>query len=152
MTLPFLLTLSGCIYTGYKNLITSDYNSVAQYRAPEEKKMQVPFKENLAHAIWHHTTCIYVRAAKVKELSQRTNFIQIFQQVNSIVGDIHWRWTVLIPKEQALYILEPLKGLFTHPSFGAVYYFVTSKDSLLRDPVVSLYANILWMVLIIESM
>nr|XP_058914449.1 GMP reductase 2 isoform X4 [Kogia breviceps] len=58
---------------------------VAEYRASEGKTVEVPFKGNVEHTIRDilggiRSTCTYVGAAKLKELSRRTTFIRVTQQ------------------------------------------------------------------------
>ncbi|XP_066884825.1 GMP reductase 2 isoform X3 [Kogia breviceps] len=65
---------------------------VAEYRASEGKTVEVPFKGNVEHTIRDilggiRSTCTYVGAAKLKELSRRTTFIRVTQQVNPIFSD-----------------------------------------------------------------
>ncbi|KAF6351332.1 guanosine monophosphate reductase 2 [Rhinolophus ferrumequinum] len=66
---------------------------VADYRASEGKTVQVPFKGDVEHTIRDilggiRSTCTYVGAAKLKELSRRTTFIRVTQQVNPIFSDV----------------------------------------------------------------
>ncbi|KAM4853932.1 GMP reductase 2 isoform 3-T3 [Thomomys bottae] len=67
---------------------------VAEYRASEGKTVEVPFKGDVEYTIRDilggiRSTCTYVGAAKLKELSRRTTFIRVTQQVNPIFGDTH---------------------------------------------------------------
>ncbi|XP_044523544.1 GMP reductase 1 isoform X2 [Gracilinanus agilis] len=62
---------------------------VAEYRASEGKTVEVPFKGDVKHTIQDilgglRSTCTYVGAAKLKELSRRTTFIRVTQQHNSV--------------------------------------------------------------------
>ncbi|XP_029140952.1 GMP reductase 2 [Protobothrops mucrosquamatus] len=64
---------------------------VADYRASEGKVVEVPFKGDVEHTLRDilggiRSTCTYVGAAKLKELSRRTTFIRVTQQVNPIFG------------------------------------------------------------------
>uniref|UniRef100_A0A8D2HAF5 GMP reductase n=1 Tax=Urocitellus parryii TaxID=9999 RepID=A0A8D2HAF5_UROPR len=64
---------------------------VAEYRASEGKTVEVPFKGDVEHTIRDilggiRSTCTYVGAAKLKELSRRTTFIRVTQQVARILG------------------------------------------------------------------
>ena len=61
-------------------------------RASEGKTVEVPFKGDVEHTIrdilgGNRSTCTYVGAAKLKELSRRTTFIRVTQQVNPIFSD-----------------------------------------------------------------
>ncbi|XP_022348427.1 GMP reductase 2 isoform X2 [Enhydra lutris kenyoni] len=65
---------------------------VAEYRASEGKTVVVPFKGDVEHTVRDilgglRSTCTYVGAAKLKELSRRTTFIRVTQQVNPIFND-----------------------------------------------------------------
>ena len=65
---------------------------VAEYRASEGKIVEVPFKGDVEHTIRDilggiRSTCTYVGAAKLKELSRRTTFIRVTQQVNPIFSN-----------------------------------------------------------------
>ncbi|KAL7977761.1 hypothetical protein Chor_009710 [Crotalus horridus] len=60
-------------------------------RASEGKVVEVPFKGDVEHTLRDilggiRSTCTYVGAAKLKELSRRTTFIRVTQQVNPIFG------------------------------------------------------------------
>ncbi|XP_062993440.1 GMP reductase 2 isoform X2 [Elgaria multicarinata webbii] len=65
---------------------------VAEYRASEGKVVEVPFKGDVEHTVRDilggiRSTCTYVGAAKLKELSRRTTFIRVTQQANPIFGE-----------------------------------------------------------------
>ncbi|PNI96794.1 GMPR2 isoform 28, partial [Pan troglodytes] len=70
---------------------------VAEYRASEGKTVEVPFKGDVEHTIRDilggiRSTCTYVGAAKLKELSRRTTFIRVTQQgscSNSVLLYLH---------------------------------------------------------------
>ncbi|XP_051992178.1 GMP reductase 1 [Xyrauchen texanus] len=58
---------------------------IAEYRASEGKTIQVPYKGDVENTIRDilgglRSTCTYVGAAKLKELSRRTTFIRVTQQ------------------------------------------------------------------------
>jgi GMP reductase len=62
---------------------------VAEYRASEGKTVEVPYRgkvENTVHDILGgiRSTCTYVGASKLKELSKRTTFIRVAEQENRI--------------------------------------------------------------------
>ncbi|KAF6130201.1 guanosine monophosphate reductase 2 [Phyllostomus discolor] len=66
---------------------------VAEYRASEGKTVEMPFKGDVEHTIRDilggiRSTCTYVGAAKLKELSRRTTFICVTQQVNPVFSDV----------------------------------------------------------------
>ncbi|XP_023697628.1 GMP reductase 2 isoform X1 [Paramormyrops kingsleyae] len=65
---------------------------VADYRASEGKTVEVPFKGPVEETIRDvlggvRSTCTYVGAAKLKELSRRTTFIRVTQQLNTVFGN-----------------------------------------------------------------
>jgi len=71
--------------------MTKYAGGVAEYRASEGKTVQVPYRgpvDNMIQEILGglRSTCTYVGAASLKELSKRTTFIRVTQQVNSIFG------------------------------------------------------------------
>uniref|UniRef100_A0A8C2S5R0 GMP reductase n=1 Tax=Capra hircus TaxID=9925 RepID=A0A8C2S5R0_CAPHI len=62
---------------------------VAEYRAPEGKTVEVPYKGDVENTILDilgglRSTCTYVGAAKLKELSRRATFIRVTQQYNTV--------------------------------------------------------------------
>lgn len=64
---------------------------VAEYRSSEGKTVQVPFRGPVINTVKDilggvRSTCTYVGAAKLKELSKRTTFIRVTQQINEIFG------------------------------------------------------------------
>jgi GMP reductase len=62
---------------------------VAEYRASEGKTVQVPFKGDVIGTLKDilggiRSTCTYVGASKLKELTKRTTFIRVLEQENVI--------------------------------------------------------------------
>lgn len=62
---------------------------VAEYRASEGKTVQVPYKGSVFDTVLDilgglRSTCTYVGASKLKELSKRTTFIRVNEQENQI--------------------------------------------------------------------
>ncbi|XP_070312277.1 GMP reductase 1 isoform X2 [Odocoileus virginianus] len=62
---------------------------VAEYRASEGKTVEVPYKGDVKNTILDilgglRSTCTYVGAAKLKELSRRATFIRVTQQHNTV--------------------------------------------------------------------
>ncbi|XP_066233210.1 GMP reductase 1 isoform X2 [Saccopteryx leptura] len=62
---------------------------VAEYRASEGKTVEVPYKGDVENTIRDilgglRSTCTYVGATKLKELSKRTTFIRVTQQQNTV--------------------------------------------------------------------
>ncbi|XP_077444416.1 GMP reductase 2 [Stigmatopora argus] len=65
---------------------------LAEYRASEGKTVEVPFKGPVEVTMRDilggvRSTCTYVGAAKLKELSRRTTFIRVTQQLNTVFGN-----------------------------------------------------------------
>ncbi|XP_070574414.1 GMP reductase 1-like [Ptychodera flava] len=64
---------------------------VAEYRASEGKTVEVPYRGDVEATVLDilggvRSTCTYVGAAKLKELSRRTTFIRVTNQTNDIFG------------------------------------------------------------------
>ena len=62
---------------------------VAEYRASEGKTVEVPFKGNVEDTIQDilggiRSTCTYVGASRLKELTKRTTFIRVTEQENRV--------------------------------------------------------------------
>ncbi len=62
---------------------------VAEYRASEGKTVKIPYKGNVATTVKDilggiRSTCTYVGARKLKELTKRTTFIRVQEQHNQI--------------------------------------------------------------------
>ena len=62
---------------------------MADYRAAEGKTVQVPYKGPIQYTIQDilgglRSSCTYVGAAKLKELSKRTTFVRVTQQANEM--------------------------------------------------------------------
>lgn len=67
------------------------HGGVANYRASEGKTVKVPARGPLAHTLTDilggvRSTCTYVGASKLKELSKRTTFIRVQEQENRVFG------------------------------------------------------------------
>lgn len=64
---------------------------VAEYRASEGKTVKVPYRGDVSVSLQNilggiRSTCTYVGALNLKELSKRTTFIRVTQQINNIFG------------------------------------------------------------------
>jgi GMP reductase len=64
---------------------------VAEYRAAEGKEVLVPYRGEVASTIQEilggvRSACTYVGARRLKELSKRTTFVRVTQQVNEVFG------------------------------------------------------------------
>jgi len=67
------------------------YGGVASYRASEGKRVEIPYRGPVEHTITEilggvRSTCTYVGAQSLKELSKRTTFITVSQQINEVFG------------------------------------------------------------------
>lgn len=65
---------------------------VAEYRASEGKTVRVPYRGDVAATLQDilgglRSACTYVGAVELKELSKRTTFIRVTQQLNTIFGN-----------------------------------------------------------------
>lgn len=65
------------------------YGKVAEYRASEGKSVDVPYKGEISAVVMDilgglRSACTYVGASKLKELSKRTTFIRVSQQLNEV--------------------------------------------------------------------
>lgn len=64
---------------------------VAEYRASEGKSVTVPYRGQVANTMGEilgglRSSCTYVGASQLKELSKRTTFIRVTQQINEVFG------------------------------------------------------------------
>ncbi len=64
---------------------------VAEYRASEGKTVKVPYRGDARATVQEilgglRSACTYVGAVKLKELSKRTTFIRVTQQINTVFG------------------------------------------------------------------
>jgi len=67
------------------------YGGVAKYRASEGKRVEIPYRGPVDGTIMEilggvRSTCTYVGASSLKELSKRTTFITVSQQINEVFG------------------------------------------------------------------
>lgn len=65
---------------------------VAEYRASEGKVTKVPYRGDVKNTLQDilggiRSTCTYVGARRLKELSKRTTFIRVTQQLNTVFGN-----------------------------------------------------------------
>lgn len=79
------------LFYGMSSKTAMDKHSggVAEYRASEGKTVKVPYKGKVAETVKDilggvRSTCTYVGASKLKELSKRTTFIRVQEQENQI--------------------------------------------------------------------
>jgi len=82
------------LFYGMSSKTAMDKHSggVAEYRSSEGKTVKVPYRGPVAETIKDilggvRSTCTYVGASKLKELSKRTTFILVQEQANEIFND-----------------------------------------------------------------
>lgn len=64
---------------------------VAEYRASEGKTVRIPYRGDVTDTVTSilggiRSACTYVGARRLKELSKRTTFIRVTQQINNVFG------------------------------------------------------------------
>jgi len=64
---------------------------VAKYRASEGKEVLIPYRGSVDASLQDilggvRSACTYVGAHKLKELTKRTTFIRVTQQLNEVFG------------------------------------------------------------------
>ncbi len=82
------------LFYGMSSKTAMDKHSggVAAYRASEGKTVRVPYKGEVSETVKDilggiRSTCTYVGARQLKELSKRTTFIRVQEQHNQVFGD-----------------------------------------------------------------
>jgi len=65
---------------------------VAEYRASEGKQVKVPYRGDIENSLQDimgglRSACTYVGAVTLKELSKRTTFVRVTQQLNTVFGN-----------------------------------------------------------------
>jgi len=68
------------------------YGGVAEYRASEGKRVEIPYRGAVAATVQEilgglRSTCTYVGALRLKELSKRATFVMVSQQINPVFDD-----------------------------------------------------------------
>ncbi len=71
--------------------MTKHKGGVAEYRASEGKTVKIPYRGDVSVSLQDilggvRSACTYVGATKLKELSKRTTFIRVTQQINEVFG------------------------------------------------------------------
>ena len=71
------------------NAMNKHVGGVAEYRASEGKTVEVPYKGNVSETLQDilgglRSTCTYVGAQRLKELTKRTTFIRVAEQENRV--------------------------------------------------------------------
>lgn len=81
------------LFYGMSSQTAMDKHSggIAEYRASEGKTVKVPYKGAVAETVKDilggvRSTCTYVGASQLRELSKRTTFIRVLEQENQIFG------------------------------------------------------------------
>ena len=72
--------------------MTKYHGGVAEYRASEGKTVRVPYRGPIELTVQDilgglRSTCTYVGASKLKELSKRTTFIRVQEQANTVFNN-----------------------------------------------------------------
>lgn len=82
------------LFYGMSSQTAMDKHSggVAEYRASEGKTVKVPYKGPVAETVKDilggvRSTCTYVGASQLRELSKRTTFIRVQEQHNEVFGN-----------------------------------------------------------------
>jgi GMP reductase len=82
------------LFYGMSSKTAMDKHSggVAEYRASEGKTVKVPYKGAVLETVKDilggvRSTCTYVGASTLKELSKRTTFIRVQEQENQVYND-----------------------------------------------------------------
>ncbi|MFT3901798.1 MAG: GMP reductase [Niabella sp.] len=75
-----------------KTAMDKHAGGVANYRASEGKTVKIPYRGPVTETVKDllggiRSTCTYVGAAKLKELTKRTTFIRVEEQHNQVFGD-----------------------------------------------------------------
>jgi len=91
-----LVTINGIKYKEFYGMSSSKAmekhsGGVAEYRSSEGKSVRVPYRGPVSNSCREilggvRSTCTYVGAQKLKELSKRTTFIRVTQQINEVFG------------------------------------------------------------------
>ncbi|KAF1783364.1 IMP dehydrogenase / GMP reductase, conserved site [Phytophthora cactorum] len=91
-----LIEINGKLFKKFYGMSSSDAmkkhnGGVAEYRASEGKSVTVPYRGPVAATCKEilggvRSTCTYVGASKLKEISKRTTFIRVSQQLNEVFG------------------------------------------------------------------
>lgn len=83
-----------CYFYGMSSKTAMEKHSggVAEYRASEGKTVKIPYRGKVLQTVRDilgglRSTCTYVGAAKLKELSKRTTFIRVQEQENQVFKD-----------------------------------------------------------------
>lgn len=72
--------------------MTKHKGGVAEYRASEGKTVKIPYRGDVGGTLQDilgglRSACTYVGARRLKELSKRTTFVRVTQQINTVFGN-----------------------------------------------------------------
>lgn len=75
-----------------KTAMTKHSGGVAEYRASEGKTVHIKYRGDVKSSLQDilggiRSACTYVGARRLKELSKRTTFIRVSQQINNVFGE-----------------------------------------------------------------
>lgn len=75
-----------------KTAMDKHSGGVAEYRASEGKTVRVPYRGDILETLQDllggvRSACTYVGAVRLKEMSKRTTFIRVTQQINTVFGN-----------------------------------------------------------------
>lgn len=89
-----VIELKGNVFKRFYGMSSSEamnryHGKVAEYRASEGKSVNVPYRGPVSDMVLDllggvRSTCTYVGAERLKELSKRTTFIRVTQQLNEV--------------------------------------------------------------------
>jgi len=71
--------------------MNNHYGQMAKYRSSEGRELKVPFKGKLENTVLDYlggirSTCTYINAKTIKQMSKCTTFVIVSQQVNNAFG------------------------------------------------------------------
>ncbi|KAJ0396273.1 hypothetical protein ATCC90586_001540 [Pythium insidiosum] len=91
-----VIEMAGKLYKKFYGMSSAEAmnkhnGGVAEYRSSEGKSVTVPYRGPVAETCKEilggvRSTCTYVGASQLKELSKRTTFIRVTQQLNEVFG------------------------------------------------------------------
>lgn len=75
-----------------KTAMEKHAGGVAEYRASEGKTVKIPYRGDVADTLQDilgglRSACTYVGATTLRELSKRTTFVRVTQQINNVFGE-----------------------------------------------------------------
>ena len=71
-----------------KKAMETHYGKMAEYRSSEGRELLIKLKGNLDNTVLDYlgglrSTCTYINAKSIKNMSKCTTFVQVSQQVNT---------------------------------------------------------------------